>query len=86
MDNNSTANRKRSSLKQNLFPEGVSYEEYINQHKTKKLQWDSKVVEETDSSHKVKFKEADTPYKEVDSQDDLYLKRLHEINQIKPTV
>ena len=43
-------------------------------------------MEETDSSHKVKFKEADTPYKEVDSQDDLYLKRLHEINQIKPTV
>ena len=35
--------RKRSSLKQHhLFPEGMSYEEFI-QHKNKKLQWDSKV-------------------------------------------
>lgn len=36
--------RKRSSLKTNIFPENMSYEEYIA-HKNKKLQWDTKAEE-----------------------------------------
>ena len=35
--------RKRSSLRsKNLFPDDMSYEEYMA-HKTKKLQWDTQV-------------------------------------------
>ena len=45
MDPNKYVNqRKRSSLKQSLFPEGMSYEEYMAQ-KNKKLQWDTKAEE-----------------------------------------
>jgi hypothetical protein len=45
IDPNKYANqRKRSSLKQNLFPEGMNYEEYMAQ-KNKKLQWDTKAEE-----------------------------------------
>ncbi len=42
--NKFSGQRKRSSLKHNLFPEGVSYEEYLAQ-KNKKLQWDTKAEE-----------------------------------------
>lgn len=45
IDPNKYANqRKRSSLKKHLFPEGMSYDEYMSQ-KNKKLQWDNKVEE-----------------------------------------
>lgn len=45
IDPNKYANqRKRSSLKKSLFPEGMTYEEYMAQ-KNKKLQWDNKVEE-----------------------------------------
>jgi hypothetical protein len=39
-----TTLRKRSSMKPNLFPDGMTYEEYI-QSKNKKLQWDTKAEE-----------------------------------------
>lgn len=83
--------RKRSSLKQkHLFPENMSYEEFMNTQKQKKLQWDSKVAPDENetqnhSDNKARFKESDTQFKDVDSTDDVYLHKLHEINKIKPT-
>ena len=49
---------KRSSLKQkNLFPENMSYEEYISSQKQKKIHWDSKFAQEDNNSeNKVDFK------------------------------
>ena len=89
--------RKRSSLKQkHLFPENMNYEEYIAQQKQKKIHFDSLIKEDenNNSDSKLKFKDAIEYFKDIviiyykfkDPGDDLYLHKLHEINQIKPTV
>jgi hypothetical protein len=49
--------RKRSSLKQAcLFPEGMSYQDYMLQ-KSKKLQWDTQVEGDTQESSATESKD-----------------------------
>ena len=66
------SHKKRSSLKvKNLFPEGMTYDDYMT-NKSKKLQWDTKVEEietikkETDQlDTAIKFKEAKAHFQDV---------------------
>jgi hypothetical protein len=54
--------RKRSSLKhKNLFPENMSYEEYVALQKQKNIKWDTQ-IEDPQQDSKSKFKEANTNY------------------------
>ena len=67
--------RKRSSLKhENIFPEGMTYEEWIALNKSRSIKWDQKVIIEEDPNpieldvdleedHKIK--EAETHYQDI---------------------
>ena len=58
--------RKRSSLKQKtLFPDGMSYEDYMLQ-KSKKLKWDAQVEEDTkDECTSTKYKDSQTHFEDL---------------------
>ncbi len=48
--------RKRSSLKhENIFPEGMTLEQFIEMNKAKSIKWDQKmIIEEVDNEDKEK--------------------------------
>ncbi len=54
--------RKRSSLKhENIFPEGMTLEEFVEMNKSKTIKWDQKVIIEEETTP-----EMEEPKVEVD--------------------
>ncbi len=66
--------RKRSSLKhENIFPEGLTLEQFVEMNKNKSIKWDQKVIIEEDA---VVENEIEEKAKVVENKDDVkfYLK------------
>lgn len=66
--NKVTQQRKRSSLKnKHLFPDNISYEDWLQQHKQKKIQFMTSEYsnDSVETDTKSKFKVANAKFKEV---------------------